>query len=99
MKLQLAPNRKLNRMLDCMSMIAIAALLISCASNPLPEAPDTVRITPPASHLGLDLEPAAPDPDTSTQLDAADYLNDLHAWGKRGWARVLEIKTWTEGAK
>lgn len=78
-------------------LILIALLLGGCASNPLPEAPDTVRITPPASHLGVDPEPAAPDPDTATQSAVADYLNDLSAWGKRGWARVLEIRTWAEG--
>lgn len=80
-------------------LLLVAVLLYGCASNPLPEAPATVRVTPPASHLGIDPEPAAPDPDAATQRDAADYLNDLHAWGKRGWARVLEIRTWAEGAK
>ena len=77
--------------------LVIALLLAGCASQPpRPVPPEYVRVAPSAALLEIEAEPVAPDADTSTQRDAARYLSELHEWAERGWARVLEIKAWSE---
>lgn len=79
------------------AMFILATLLLAgCASQPSrPLPPEVVRVTPPAALLEIEAAPVAPDADTATQRDAARYLNELHEWAERGWARVLEIKVWS----
>lgn len=83
--------------MNMITPIALVLLLSACSNNPvvLPAPPpEIIRITPPETLLTQESQPLIPNPDTATQLDVGNYINDLHAWGQRGWVRINEIKNW-----
>lgn len=69
------------------------ALLLGCTTPPRQQAPEVVRVTPPAALLEIEAEPRVPG-NTATQRDVARYLNDVREWGARAWLRIKEINQW-----
>lgn len=84
-------------------IVLVVALLVlaGCASAPEPmprpaPTPTPVLCALPEGQAVREPEPERP-AGNYTQRDVALYVERLHRWGSRGWARLMAAQNWSDG--
>lgn len=80
------------------ALALLVLLLAGCAGQSVPPprpAPLGVVLCALPSQVAAEPEPVRPTGPQYTQRDVALYIERLHRWGSRGWARLEAAHAWS----